>query len=144
MFSEHPPLRVPPEQKLLLTKACEDLEQEKQEREEEKVRYLGEKIPPLQVSGMSMEELQNLCKQLHSKIEVVDEERYDCESKVKKHNNDVGGPSRAAEVPDVTTRVSLWVSFDFLTSDPRTEAENPGFRRQVQEAGPEEGEGVRG
>lgn len=128
------PFPVPPEQKLLLTKACEDLEQERQEREEEKVRYLGEKIPPLQVSGMSMDELQvepgggggvvqssldtslltspqNLCKQLHSKIEVVDEERYDCESKVKKHNNDVGGPSTAAEVPDVSTRVSTWVSF---------------------------------
>lgn len=58
MVSEHFPLRVPPEQKLLLTKACEDLEQETQEREEEKGRYLGEKIPPLQVSGMSMEELQ--------------------------------------------------------------------------------------
>lgn len=114
MFSEHLSLRVPPEQTLLLTKACEDLEQEKQEREEEKVRYLGEKIPPLQVSGMSMDELQNLCKQLHSKIEVVDEERYDCESKVKKHNNDVGGPSKAAEVPDVTARVSLWVSFFFF------------------------------
>lgn len=58
VISEHVPLPVPPEQKLLLTKACEDLEQETQEREEEKVRYLGEKIPPLQVSGMSMEELQ--------------------------------------------------------------------------------------
>lgn len=32
---------------------------------------------------------QNLCKQLHSKIDVVDEERYDCESKVSKHNKDV-------------------------------------------------------
>lgn len=62
---------------------------------------------------------QNLCKQLHSKIEVVDEERYDCESKVKKHNNDVGGPSKAAEVPDVSARVSLWgFFFFFLTSDP--------------------------
>uniref|UniRef100_A0A3Q3VLW7 Uncharacterized protein n=1 Tax=Mola mola TaxID=94237 RepID=A0A3Q3VLW7_MOLML len=33
--------------------------------------------------------LQNLCKQLHSKIDVVDEERYDCESKVNKHNKDL-------------------------------------------------------
>lgn len=51
-------LWVSTNQKLLLTKACEDLEQEKQEREEEKLRYLGEKIPPLQVSGLSLEELQ--------------------------------------------------------------------------------------
>lgn len=32
---------------------------------------------------------QNLCKQLYEKIDIVDEERYDCESKVMKHNNDV-------------------------------------------------------
>lgn len=102
-------------QMLLLTRACEDLERETQEREEEKVRYLGEKLPPLQLSGLQLDELQvrvincrrafctkcliniktvslrpqNLCKQLHSKIDVVDEERYDCESKVGKHNKDV-------------------------------------------------------
>lgn len=43
---------------LLLTRACEDLERERQEREEEKVRYLGEKLPPLQLSGLSLQELQ--------------------------------------------------------------------------------------
>lgn len=43
---------------LLLTRACEDLERETQEREEEKVRYLGEKLPPLQMSGLSLDELQ--------------------------------------------------------------------------------------
>lgn len=43
---------------LLLTRACEDLEREKQEREEEKVRYLGEKMPPLQLSGLSSADLQ--------------------------------------------------------------------------------------
>ncbi|XP_026217045.1 troponin I, slow skeletal muscle-like [Anabas testudineus] len=74
---------------LLLTRACEDLERERQEREEEKVRYLGEKLPPLQLSGLSLQELQTLCKQLHAKIDVVDEERYDCESKVSKHNKDI-------------------------------------------------------
>lgn len=106
-------------QKLLLTRACEDLEREKQEREEEKVRYLDEKNPPLKVSGLSLDDLQvkaanhkwtaekiilgivkigtsfnlchpqNLCQLLDSKINVVDEERYDCESKVNKHNKDV-------------------------------------------------------
>uniref|UniRef100_A0A8C8DZS4 Troponin I, skeletal, slow d n=1 Tax=Oryzias sinensis TaxID=183150 RepID=A0A8C8DZS4_9TELE len=74
---------------LLLTRACEDLEKEKLEREEEKVRYLGEKLPPLQLSGLSLDELQKLCKQLHEKIDVVDEERYDCEHKVVKHNKDI-------------------------------------------------------
>ncbi|CAL8318412.1 unnamed protein product [Lota lota] len=74
---------------LLLTRACEALERERQDREEEKERYLGEKLPPLQLSGMKMEELQNLCKELHSKIDLVDEERYDCEHKVIKHNKDI-------------------------------------------------------
>nr|XP_020455165.1 troponin I, slow skeletal muscle-like [Monopterus albus] len=74
---------------LLLTRACEDLEREQQEREEEKARYLGEKMPPLQLSGLSLEELQNLCKQLHAKIDAVDEERYDYEHKVNKHNKDI-------------------------------------------------------
>ncbi|KAJ0057718.1 hypothetical protein NL108_013717, partial [Boleophthalmus pectinirostris] len=30
-----------------------------------------------------------ICKQLHARIDVVDEERYDCESKVNKHNKDI-------------------------------------------------------
>lgn len=33
--------------------------------------------------------LQNLCKQLYEKIDVVDEERYGYEDKVIKHNKDV-------------------------------------------------------
>jgi len=33
--------------------------------------------------------LQNLCKDLHQKIDVVDEERYDIESKVGKHDKEV-------------------------------------------------------
>lgn len=32
---------------------------------------------------------QALCRQLHEKIDIVDEERYDCEYKVGKHNKDV-------------------------------------------------------
>ncbi|KAM3859097.1 troponin I, slow skeletal muscle-like [Diretmus argenteus] len=74
---------------LLLTRACEDLEKEKQDRDEEKVRYLGEKLPPLKLSGLPLAELQTLCKQFHAKIDVVDEERYDCEYKVNKHNKDI-------------------------------------------------------
>ncbi|XP_076158398.1 troponin I, skeletal, slow c [Alosa pseudoharengus] len=74
---------------LLLQRAMDDLEAETVARDEEKVRYLGEKIPPLQTSGLKMEELQKLCKQLHAKIDVVDEERYDCEAKVIKNGKDI-------------------------------------------------------
>ncbi|CAB1346195.1 unnamed protein product [Coregonus sp. 'balchen'] len=65
---------------MLLTRAMEQLEQETQDRDEEKLRYVGERLPPLQLSGLSLAELQ---------IDVVDEERYDCEAKVTKHNKDI-------------------------------------------------------
>ncbi|XP_046720534.1 troponin I, skeletal, slow c isoform X2 [Silurus meridionalis] len=74
---------------LLLQRAVDDLEQEKSTRDEEKVRYLGEKLPPLQISGLSMDDLQKLCRQLHTKIDVVDEERYDFEAKVNKNNKEI-------------------------------------------------------
>ncbi|XP_072241229.1 troponin I, skeletal, slow c [Leuresthes tenuis] len=74
---------------LLLTRATEQLEAEKAAREDEKVRYLGEKHPPLQLGGLNTEDLQNLCKEMHEKIAVVDEERYDCEAKVIKNNRDI-------------------------------------------------------
>ncbi|KAM9352072.1 troponin I, skeletal, slow c [Symphorus nematophorus] len=67
----------------------EELEAEKAAREEEKVRYLGEKLPPLQLSGLNLEDLQKMCKQIQEKIDTVDEERYDCEAKVIKNNRDI-------------------------------------------------------
>uniref|UniRef100_A0A8C1TG57 Troponin I, skeletal, slow c n=1 Tax=Cyprinus carpio TaxID=7962 RepID=A0A8C1TG57_CYPCA len=76
-------------QMLLLQRAMEELEQETVSRDEEKVKYLSEKLPPLQITGLSMDELQKLCRQLNAKIEVVDEERYDFEAKVNKNNRDI-------------------------------------------------------
>ncbi|XP_039604663.1 troponin I, slow skeletal muscle [Polypterus senegalus] len=67
---------------LLLAKAKEELEQEIVDKEEEKDRYLTERVPPLRTSGLSYNELQELCRELHAKIDVVDEERYDIEAKV--------------------------------------------------------------
>ncbi|KAJ8381459.1 hypothetical protein SKAU_G00022370 [Synaphobranchus kaupii] len=43
---------------LLLSRAMEDLEKEKVDRDEEKVRYLSEKMPPLEMSGLQLDELQ--------------------------------------------------------------------------------------
>ncbi|XP_069019438.1 troponin I, skeletal, slow c [Embiotoca jacksoni] len=63
----------------------EELEAEKAASEEKKVHYLGEKIPPLQLSSLNIDDLQHL----HAKIDVADEERYDCEAKVYKNNRDI-------------------------------------------------------
>ncbi|XP_041112893.1 troponin I, slow skeletal muscle-like [Polyodon spathula] len=74
---------------LLLTRAKEALDKEKLDRDEEKVRYLVERVPPLQLAGLTLEELQKLCTELHAKIEVVDEERYDIEFKVGKNAREI-------------------------------------------------------
>nr|XP_013013506.1 troponin I, slow skeletal muscle isoform X1 [Cavia porcellus]XP_013013507.1 troponin I, slow skeletal muscle isoform X1 [Cavia porcellus]XP_013013508.1 troponin I, slow skeletal muscle isoform X1 [Cavia porcellus] len=66
---------------LMLAKAKECWEQEHEEREAEKRRYLAERIPTLQTRGLSLSALQDLCRELHAKVEVVDEERYDIEAK---------------------------------------------------------------
>uniref|UniRef100_A0AAX7TTF8 Troponin I, skeletal, slow c n=1 Tax=Astatotilapia calliptera TaxID=8154 RepID=A0AAX7TTF8_ASTCA len=74
---------------LLLTRATEDLEAEKTANEEAKVRYLREKLPPLQLRGLNIDDLQKVCKEIHEKIHVVDEDRYDCEAKVLKNYRDL-------------------------------------------------------
>ncbi|XP_073323740.1 troponin I, slow skeletal muscle-like [Pagrus major] len=74
---------------LMVAKAKEDLEQEMEEKEEQKEKYLEEKSPPLQTSGMSLAELQTLCQELLAKIDVVDEERYDIEAKVLHNNREI-------------------------------------------------------
>ncbi|KAI5619558.1 troponin I type 1b (skeletal, slow), partial [Silurus asotus] len=71
---------------LMVAKAKEMLEQEMMDKEEEKQQYLEEKAPAIQTGGMSLAELQEMCRELHAKIDVVDEERYDIEAKVL-HNN---------------------------------------------------------
>lgn len=44
-------------QSLMVAKAKEELEQEMVEKEEQKEKYLEEKVPPIQISGMSAAEL---------------------------------------------------------------------------------------
>ncbi|XP_031157774.1 troponin I type 1b (skeletal, slow) isoform X2 [Sander lucioperca] len=43
---------------LMVTKAKEELEQEMEEKQEQKAKYLEEKSPPIQTSGKSLAELQ--------------------------------------------------------------------------------------
>ncbi|XP_061534032.1 troponin I, slow skeletal muscle-like [Phycodurus eques] len=70
----------------MMKKAMVMLENDKQVRRDERERTLTEKVPELQMSNLSTQELQNLCKELHQKIDVVDEDRYDIALKVAKND----------------------------------------------------------
>ncbi|KAM9471229.1 troponin I4b, tandem duplicate 3 [Clarias gariepinus] len=74
----------------ILKKATTLLEEEKNDKQIERERTLGERLPPLTLSGLSPQDLQNLCKELHRKIDTVDEERYDIAAKVAKSENEIG------------------------------------------------------
>ncbi|CAL8375806.1 unnamed protein product [Arctogadus glacialis] len=73
----------------LMKRAMTMLVTDKENRRLERERVLAERVPPLQLSGLSVQDLQNLCKELSQKIDVVDEERYDINSKVSKSELEV-------------------------------------------------------
>ncbi|XP_048341306.1 troponin I, fast skeletal muscle [Sphaerodactylus townsendi] len=68
---------------VMLQVAATELEKEQAAKEQEKAAYLAEHCPPLELPH-SMQELQELCKKLHAKVEEVDEDRYDTEMKLQK------------------------------------------------------------
>uniref|UniRef100_A0A8C4QWJ3 Troponin I type 2a (skeletal, fast), tandem duplicate 4 n=1 Tax=Eptatretus burgeri TaxID=7764 RepID=A0A8C4QWJ3_EPTBU len=74
---------------MILQKAKEELDQETRQKEEDKLNALNERVPPMQISGMSLQELQDKCKELHQSIDVADEERYDTNMKVYKQTLEV-------------------------------------------------------
>ncbi|KAM9301575.1 troponin I, fast skeletal muscle [Gastrophryne carolinensis] len=73
---------------LMLQVAKVAIEKEIEEAAAEKERYLSENCPPLSYPS-SVQDLQELCKKLHAKIDVVDEERYDAEVKVQKSSKEL-------------------------------------------------------
>ncbi|KAF7707577.1 hypothetical protein HF521_018795 [Silurus meridionalis] len=73
----------------ILKKASTLLEEEKKEKVIERERILSERLPPLQLSGLSLQDLQTLCKELHRKIDGVDDDRYNVASKVAKNEKEV-------------------------------------------------------
>ncbi|XP_072418146.1 troponin I, slow skeletal muscle-like [Chiloscyllium punctatum] len=75
--------------RLMLASACKQLEKEKSERDTEKSRMLNECVPQFNTSSLSIQELQNICKQFHQKIDHVDAERYDAEVKVSKNAKEI-------------------------------------------------------
>ncbi|XP_061077502.1 troponin I, fast skeletal muscle-like [Conger conger] len=66
---------------MMLQVAKELLEAEAIEKGQIRATYMEENCPPL-VLPRSVEELKDLCCELHAKLDVVDEERYDLASKV--------------------------------------------------------------
>ncbi|XP_029438414.1 troponin I, fast skeletal muscle [Rhinatrema bivittatum] len=73
---------------LMLQVAKATLEKEAADRAAEKSSYLAEHCPPLSLPH-SMQDLQELCKKLHAKLDEGEEERYDMEIKVQKSTNEV-------------------------------------------------------
>nr|XP_040135863.1 troponin I, cardiac muscle isoform X2 [Ictidomys tridecemlineatus] len=70
---------------LMLQMAKQELEREAEERRGEKTRALSTRCQPLELAGLGFAELQDLCRQLHTRVDKVDEERYDVEAKVTKN-----------------------------------------------------------
>ncbi|XP_017261187.1 troponin I, slow skeletal muscle [Kryptolebias marmoratus] len=73
----------------LLAVATQMLQEEKNQKQKEREATLEERLPPLNLSGLSVQELQDLCKDLHHRIDVVDEERYDISLKVSKNEKEI-------------------------------------------------------
>uniref|UniRef100_A0A8C1E4J0 Troponin I4b, tandem duplicate 1 n=1 Tax=Cyprinus carpio carpio TaxID=630221 RepID=A0A8C1E4J0_CYPCA len=73
----------------LLKKAISMLAAEKEQNKRERDDALNERVPPLNLSGLSAQELQELSKELHRKIDIVDEACYDLEIKVAKNEKEI-------------------------------------------------------
>ena len=114
------------------------LEEEAEQKIKEKEDALAERIPPLNMSGLSLQELQvfyfiksfssfsltnllisilvyyhvliiflqDICKDLHHKIDVVDEEWYDIGLKVNKNQKEVSCSSLGRKI-----KLCTWTYF---------------------------------
>ncbi|KAJ8417086.1 hypothetical protein AAFF_G00283130 [Aldrovandia affinis] len=73
---------------MMLSIAKRLLEAEEAAAKLERAAYMEEHCPALSMPG-SMQDLQDLCKQLCGKIDVIDEERYDLANKVGKCDKEI-------------------------------------------------------
>ncbi|CAB1446018.1 unnamed protein product [Pleuronectes platessa] len=65
------------------------LQEETEQKMRERETVLAEKLPPLNMAGLSLQDLQDLCKDMYQKIDVVDEERYDIGLKVSQNGKEI-------------------------------------------------------
>ncbi|XP_035252662.1 troponin I, fast skeletal muscle-like isoform X2 [Anguilla anguilla] len=73
---------------LMLSIAKGLLQAEAAQQVEDRKRYMEEHCVPLSMPS-SMQDLQELCKKLHGKIDNLEEERYDLENKVTKTDKEI-------------------------------------------------------
>merc|ERR1712168_556218 len=75
---------------LMLNKAKEDLEREAAAKAVEKKNVLAKRLKPLEaLENMTVQEAQDLCRELHQKIDKVMDESYDLRSRVKKNDKEI-------------------------------------------------------
>ncbi|KAL2103056.1 hypothetical protein ACEWY4_002224 [Coilia grayii] len=73
----------------ILRKGEKLLAQEEEQKKADRENALRESAPPLKLTGLSVQELQDLCKDLHRKIDIVDEARYDLALKVARNDAEI-------------------------------------------------------
>uniref|UniRef100_A0A8C0KZ14 Troponin I, cardiac muscle n=1 Tax=Canis lupus dingo TaxID=286419 RepID=A0A8C0KZ14_CANLU len=95
-YATEPHAKVSEGLTLMLQIAKQELEREAEERRGEKGRALSTRCQPLELAGLGFAELQDLCRQLHARVDKVDEERYDVEAKVTKN---------ITEIADLTQKI---------------------------------------
>lgn len=75
---------------LLLQKAKEELQKEAERKAARKKEVLAERIQPLpNLNSMNDEELKQFLREIHSKIDKIDDSRFDMEAKVTKNNKEI-------------------------------------------------------
>jgi predicted nuclease with TOPRIM domain len=75
---------------LLLQKAKEELQKEAERKAARKKEVLAERIQSLpDLNGMNDEELKQYLREIHSKIDKIDDARFDMEAKVVKNNKEI-------------------------------------------------------
>merc|ERR1739838_736950 len=75
---------------LMLNKAKDDLEREAAQKAEEKKLVLDKRVKSLEgLDGMSVNEAQEVCRELHIKIDKTMEEAYDLRIRVNKNDKEI-------------------------------------------------------
>ncbi|XP_061917350.1 troponin I, slow skeletal muscle-like isoform X1 [Entelurus aequoreus] len=74
---------------ILLRKAASMLLAEGEAKKAERERVFSESFPSPKLSDLSVQDLKELCREIHQKIDVADEARYDIDIKVAKNESEI-------------------------------------------------------